>query len=93
MSVVFGLTGLVSCTAAVGAAVVRAGQRAAVVVPEFDHHVVAGLEGGCDFFEVAFARVGAGAAAADGFVGDCARYGGRDVFAPACCLLAMDVCV
>ena len=43
---------------------------------EFDHHVVAGLEGIGDFFEAAFARVGAGATAADGFVGGGAGDGG-----------------
>lgn len=52
-------------------------------MPELDHDVVAGLYRVGDFLEAAFAGVGAGAAAADGFVGDGVGGGGGDVFAPA----------
>lgn len=75
---------------AVGAPVVLAvGQRAPVVVPEFDDHDVVGGDGLDDVVEAAFDGEGARAAAADGFVDD--GEGDRiwEVDAPACRWLAV----
>lgn len=69
---------------AVGAAVVGWRQAAAVVVAEFDDHVIAFFEVVGDGGETAFARVGAGGAAGDSVVDDGKGEVGREVVAPAC---------
>jgi len=77
---------LVAGARTVAAAVVGSRvRRAAVVVPEFDHHDVVGCEQGRESGEAAFVGVAAGGAAADGFVDDGGVVGeeGGDVGAPA----------
>lgn len=71
---------------AIGASVVG-GERAAVVVAEFDHDVVARLQDVGDGLEPAFAGIRASAASADGFVGNRDGDVGGDVLAPACRVL------
>lgn len=80
--VVYCLAGLGPRAGAIGPSVVGR-ERSPVVVPEFDHDVVPGLEDVGDCLEPPFARVGARAASADGLVGDAEGYGVGDVAAPA----------
>ena len=83
LAIVSGFAGLGTGTGASGASIV-VGQRAPVVVPEFNDYDVVGLDGVDESLEAVFDGVGTGAAAADGFVGDGDGEGVGEVFAPAC---------
>lgn len=69
-AVVSRLAGFVAGTAADATAVVAGGKRASIVMSEFYDDDVVGFDEVDDFVKAAFARVGAGTAAANGFVDD-----------------------
>lgn len=86
-AVVRGAACLAARSWAVRPPIVRCRERAAVVVPEFNHYPVAGLDDVGDGVEAALACVGAGAPACDGFVRNRQAGVGGDVAAPSCVLL------